>query len=340
MTDLPTEATDGIATDATGARDGIRHIVLDTDTGIDDALALLYLAGRDDAEISAITSVYGNTPVEAALTNIARVLKVAGLEDTLVAKGAAGPIDGEARIAHHVHGHDGLGDLWSEPIALKNLSPLSSAELIVELGRSRPGYYDLLPVGPLTNVGLALELDPQVLTYYRSVVIMGGSGPFPPLGTVQMVDANIHNDAVAAARLFAAPRNELVMVGVNVTAGTIVDEQAVQALHRAGTEWGTFSAQILEAYMDFYQFSWGRRVSPAHDGLAAALLVQPDWITKSVSGPVNITSDGFATRAHLMRTAEGLPVSWPSEAAPDTLVVLDVDREAFLADFVRVLSGR
>jgi len=238
-----------------------------------------------------------------------------------------------------VHGADGLGDLWSEPIAPKNLSPLNSAELLVELGRSRPGYYDLLPVGPLTNLGIALEIEPNLLTLFRSVVIMGGSGPFPPLGVVQMVDANIHNDAVAAARVFASPRRELVMVGVNVTAGTIVDEQAVQALHRAGTKVGTFSAQVLEAYMDFYQVAWGRRVSPAHDGFAAALLVQPEWITRSERGPVNITTDGFATRAHLMRTDTGLPVSWETTPAPDTHVVLDVDREAFLTDFVRVLSG-
>ena len=317
----------------------MRHIIVDTDTGIDDALALLYLAGREDAEISAITSVYGNTPVDDAVANIARVLRVAGLEDTLVAKGANHPIDGEPRIAGHVHGRDGLGDLWSEKLTPKNLSPLSSAELLVEMARSRPGYYDLLPIGPLTNVGLALEIEPQLLTLFRSTVIMGGSGPFPPLGTVQMVDANIQNDPIASARVFAAPRSSLVMVGVNVTAGMIVDEAAVQALHRAGTEWGTFSADILEAYMDFYQFSWGRRVSPAHDGLAAALLMQPEWITSSLTGPVNITTDGFALRAHLMRTHEGLPVSWPSTPAPDTLVVVDVDRAAFLADFVSVLAG-
>jgi purine nucleosidase len=320
--------------------DAMRHIILDTDTGIDDALALLYLAGSPNVEISAITSVYGNTPVEAALTNIARVLEVAGLDDILVARGADGPLNGEPRIAGHVHGTDGLGDIWSTPITPKNLSPLSSAELIVELARSRPGYYDLLPVGPLTNIGLALQIEPELLTLFRSVVIMGGSGPFPPLGTVQMVDANIHNDADAAALLFAAPRKRLVMVGVNVTAGTIIDEQAVQALHRADTAWGTFSAQVLEAYMDFYQFSWGRRVSPAHDGLAAALLIHPEWITGALEGPVNITTDGYATRAHLVRTAEGLPVSWPTTDAPDTVVVVDVDRDAFLADFVRVLAGR
>jgi len=317
-----------------------RNIIFDTDTGIDDALALLYLAGRDDVEISAVTSVYGNTPVEAAISNIARVLDVAGLPDIPVARGAAGPIEGEPRIASHVHGIDGLGDVFSDRPSPRNLVDETSADFIVRLLRERPGYYDLLPVGPLTNIGLALEIEPDLLTLARSTVIMGGSGPFPPLGTVQMVDANIHNDAEAARRVFAAPRSELVMVGVNVTASTIVDEQAVEALHSAGTAWGDFTASILEAYMDFYQHAWGRRVSPAHDGLAAALLVQPEWITDSERGPVNITSDGFFTRAHLMRTATGEPTSVPSTPAPDTLVVTDVDREGFLADFVRVLSGR
>lgn len=320
--------------------DPVRHIIYDTDTGIDDALALIYLAGIPNVEISAITTVFGNTPVEASYTNVARVLELLDREDILVAKGAAGPLVGEPRIADHVHGVDGLGDIFSTPIQPKNASPLSSAELIVEMARSRPGYYDLLPVGPMTNIGLALKIEPNLLTMFRSVVIMGGSGPFPPLGVAQMVDANIHNDPEAAALMFAAPRKHLVMVGVNVTAGTIVDEQAVQAMHRAGTAVGKFSADILEAYMDFYQFAWGRRVSPAHDGLAAAILVHPEWVTKAVSGPVNITTDGFATRAHLMRTSEGLPVSWPSEPAPDTYVVLDVDRAAFLTDFVRVLSGQ
>ena len=320
--------------------DHVRHIIVDTDTGIDDALALLYLAGSENAEIAAITSVYGNTPVESSLTNIARVLQIIGQEDILVARGANGPMTGEPNIASHVHGHDGLGDLWSEPLVPRNLSDLSSAQLLVEMARSRPGYYDLLPIGPLTNIGLALEIEPNLLTLFRSVVIMGGSGPFPALGDVQMIDANIQNDALAAARVFAAPRKRLVMVGVNVTAGTIIDEQAVQALHRAGTEWGTFSAQILESYMDFYQFSWGRRVSPAHDGLAAALLLREDWITGEIKGPVNITTDGFATRAHLVRTAEGLPVSWPTEETPETVVVTSVSREAFVTDFVRVLSGR
>ena len=317
----------------------LRRVVVDTDTGIDDALALLYLAGRPDVEIAAVTSVYGNCGVEDSLLNIGLVMRLAGLGHVPVAVGATGPVDGRPpSLAPYVHGEDGLGDLGLERPAPAVVGA-SAAEHLVELANSAPGEYDLLPLGPLTNVALALQLDPLVLTKFRSTVLMGGSGPFPPLGVTQTVDANVANDPAAARAVFAAPCSELVMVGVNVGARVIVDEAAVQVLHRAGTPWGTFSAQILEAYMDFYQHAWGRRVSPAHDGLAAALLVQPDWITKSVRGPVNITTDGYAVRAHLMRTWEGFPVSWQALPAPDTHVVLEVDRAAFLTDFVRVLSG-
>jgi purine nucleosidase len=318
----------------------MHHVIVDTDTGIDDALALLYLAGRQDIEISAVCSVYGNTQVDFAVSNIARVLEIAQLEDTLVARGAPGPIVGEAQIASYVHGKDGLGDIWSESLSPKNLATVSSANLIIQMAFTRPNFYDLLLLGPLTNIGLALDSEPELLTLFRSVVIMGGSGPFPSLGSVQMVDANTHNDAEAARRVYSAPRTHMVMVGCNVTAGTIIDEAAFQRLKSSGTKWGMFSAKILDAYMDFYQFQWGRRVSSAHDGLAAALLAQPQWITKSASGPVNVTNDGFATRAHLMRTSNGDPVSWSTQPSPDTLVVLDVDRERFLANFIEILSGR
>ncbi len=121
----------------------IYHIVVDTDTGIDDALALLYLAGRDNVELSAISSIYGNTLVESEPTNIARVLQVAGLDDVLVAKGATRPMIGAASIASQVHGQDGLGDSWLTPISPQNLAAMSSAELLVDLGCSRPDYFDL-----------------------------------------------------------------------------------------------------------------------------------------------------------------------------------------------------
>jgi purine nucleosidase len=326
----------------TPAPAGPRRVVVDTDTGIDDALALLYLAGRPGAEIAAVTSVFGNCTVEDALLNIGWVMRLAGLDHVPVAAGAAGPVDGRpASLAPYVHGDDGLGDL-----GLDRPSPVvvgqTSAEYLVELANAEPGVYDLLPIGPLTNVALALELDPLVLTKFRSTVLMGGSGPFPPVGVTQTVDANVSNDPEAARAVFAAPRSELVMVGVNVGGGTVVDEAAVQVLHRSGSPVGEFCAAALEAYMDFYQYAWGRRVSPAWDGLAAGLLVEPRWVTAAVDGPVAVVPDGRLSRAHLLRTADGLPVPFAQEearSAPPTRVVTGVDTAGFLADFVAVLAG-
>jgi purine nucleosidase len=320
-----------------------RRVVVDTDTGIDDALALLYLAGRPDVEIAAVTAVYGNCGVDDAVLNIGLVMRLAGLGHVPVAVGAAGPVDGRpASLAPYVHGEDGLGDLGLERPAPAVVGT-SAAEHLVELANSAPGEYDLLPLGPLSNVALALQLDPLVLTKFRSTVLMGGSGPFPPLGVTQTVDANVANDPAAARAVFAAPRSRLVMVGVNVGGQVIVDEAAVQVLHRSGTPGGEFSAAVLESYMDFYQYAWGRRVSPAWDGLAAGLLVEPRWITAAVDGPVAVVPDGRLARAHLLRTAAGLPVPFAqAEAgtAPPTTVVTGVDTDGFLADFVTVLAGR
>ncbi len=142
------------------ARTAPLRVVVDTDTGIDDALALLYLAGRPDVEIAAVTSVYGNCSVDDALLNIGLVMRLAGLEDVPVAAGAAGPVDGRpAALAPYVHGKDGLGDLGLDRPSPTLVGP-SSAEYLVELANSAPGEYDLLPLGPLSNVALALQLDP------------------------------------------------------------------------------------------------------------------------------------------------------------------------------------
>ncbi|WP_061299232.1 nucleoside hydrolase [Herbidospora cretacea] len=313
-----------------------RRIVVDTDTGIDDAHTLLYLAGRPDAEIVAITSVYGNCVEPDAARNIGYVTRLLGL-DVPIARGAAESLAGTSHIAGYVHGKDGLGDVgYDRP--LPGTAEESAAELLVRLGREQPGELDLLALGPLTNLGLALRLDPDLFTRYRSVVLMGGSGPYAPPGTLLMVDANINNDPEAARAVFAAPRNELVMVGVNVTQTTILDEVAINALRAAPTPVARFAAEILDAYLDFYQNEWGRRIIPLHDPLAAGILLDPTFATASVDGPVNVRTDGFLARARLMRTHDGFPPAFPYQPAPPTKVITEVDAARFVADFVEVLT--
>ncbi|MCT9930106.1 nucleoside hydrolase [Planotetraspora sp. A-T 1434] len=314
----------------------VRRVVVDTDTGIDDAHTLLYLAGRPDAEIVAVTSVFGNCVEEDATRNIGYVTRLLEL-DVPIARGAAEPLAGAAHIAGYVHGKDGLGDRgYDRP--LPEVTGETGAELLVRLANEQPGELDLLALGPLTNLGLALRIDPDLFTKYRSVVLMGGSGPYAEPGTLLMIDANINNDPVAARAVFSAPRRELVMVGVNVTAGTILDERAIAALRATDTPRARFASEILEAYLDFYQNEWGRRIIPLHDPLAAGILLDPGFATAWTDGPVNVVSDGFLSRARLMRTVDGLPPAFPYEPAPGTRVITAVDATRFVADFVEVLT--
>ena len=316
---------------------GTRRIVVDSDTGIDDAHTLLYLAGRPDASIEAITSVYGNCTQDDSLRNISYVQRLLGL-DVPLARGADAPLEGEPHIAWHVHGRDGLGDRgYSRPEP--RVVDETAAELLVRRGREQPGELDLLALGPLTNLALALRLDPQALARYRTVVLMGGSGPFAAPGQMRMVDANVNNDPVAAAEVFAAPRTELVMVGVNVTAATVIDEGGLEQLAAAGTPVATFAAEIFDSYLDFYQHEWGRRICPLHDPLAAGILLDRGFVTAAEDGPVNVLTDGYSWRARLMRTSEGEPCALPVRPAPDTHVITSVDADRFVADFLKVLTS-
>ncbi|MBB5788223.1 nucleoside hydrolase [Jiangella mangrovi] len=269
-------------------------MVIDTDCGIDDALALLYLAGRPrDCEPAAVTTVFGNAPVAAVVANVGHVLGLAGLADVPVAVGADGPVD----PAGH-HGSDGLGDLVADKTPPHTVVDEDAARFLAGLARDRPGHYDLLALGPLTNVARALDLEPDLLTLFRSVVVMGGSAD----------DTNVRRDPEAARRVLTAPRTRLVLVGVDVTSTVVVGDDAVRRLRAAGTARAEFAAALVERYIDAYEGRWGRRVAPVHDALAAALLLRPDWITTA-------------------RT----------ESPPGTVVALKLDGEAFVADLLGAL---
>ncbi|MEU8271800.1 nucleoside hydrolase [Sphaerisporangium sp. NPDC049002] len=322
------------------------RVVVDTDTGIDDALALLYLAGRPDAEIVAVTSVFGNCLERDAVRNIGYVTRLLGMSAP-IARGAAEPLSATVRVTREAHGRDGLGDLgYDRP--MPSVTGETASELLVRLADERPGELDLLALGPLTNLGLALRADPALFTKYRSVVLMGGSGPYAAPGDALMADVNVARDPVAARMVVSAPRNELVMVGVNVTATTILEEPDIRALRAAGTPIARFAAEILGPYLDFYEKERGRRVVPLHDPLAAGILLDPGLATAATLGPVEVVREGSLWRARptrvtatgvgAARAAEDLGPPFPYERAPGTRVITAVDAAGFTGGFVRTLT--
>jgi purine nucleosidase len=312
-------------------------IVVDTDTGLDDAHSLLYLLAQDDVELLGITTIYGNTPTADSARNVRTVLRVADREDIPVFLGEAAPIVGEASIADFVHGKDGLGDRFER--AELDVADEDAVSYIVRIANEFPGQVDLHPLGPLTNIARALERDPELFLKYRSVVIMGGAGPYPAPGGATIVDANTANDRTAAEIVFGAVnRGNVVMVGVNVTATAILDEHVLATLQAVDTPWSRFAAGVLDAYNDFYQYKWGRRISSAHDGLATVILHRPEIVTGSISGPVDFTPYGGSLATRVALTHDGLPLIWGTPEGPSTRAVTSFDQTEFRHRFVHALA--
>jgi inosine-uridine nucleoside N-ribohydrolase len=312
-------------------------VLVDTDTGLDDAHSLLYLLAQPDVEIVGITTIYGNTPVEDSARNVRTVLRLAEREDIPVHLGEYAPLEGEASIADFVHGVDGLGDRFER--AELRVEDETAVDYIVRIANEHPGKVDLHPLGPLTNIAKALERDPELFLKYRSVVIMGGAGPYPAPGGATLTDANTANDRRAAEIVFgAANRGNVVMVGVNVTATAILDEHVYASLRAIDTPWAQFSAGVLDAYNDFYQYKWGRRISSAHDGLSTVILHRPEIVTGWIEGPVDFTPYGGSLATRVALTNDGLPLVWGTPDGAVTRAVTSFDATQFRRRFVHALA--
>lgn len=249
------------------------RLVVDTDTGVDDALALLVLAADPEVELVAVTTTHGNTTTEQATANARRVLEVAGLAHVPVTGGLSGPLAGELDVAWFVHGRDGLGDCGEAPPPAPPAEPGKTAvEALLDLAHRHAGELDLLALGPLTNLGAALRVDPEVLAAFRSVTVMGGVGPRrgegEPDPTGGIGDPNTYHDA-EAARLVAAASGQRTFVGVDVTLTAVTGPAGLERLAAATTDHGRFANRICRFYVDFYERAYGRRDLTLHDPLAA-----------------------------------------------------------------------
>jgi purine nucleosidase len=316
------------------------RVVVDTDAGLDDAHALMYLLAQPDIDLVGITTCFGNTLVRNVARNVAAVLAVAERSDIPVYVGAAHPLRHDVAIDTAWHGADGLGDrglAGADPPA----QSMTAAEFLVHVVNQQPGTIDLLLLGPLTNAALALDADRDLLCKCRSVVVMGGGGPYPKPGDMTVPDANSAHDRAAAERFYAAPNVENVeMVGMNATMQALLDEAAFATLSSGSTPWARFATEILDASNDTYQHLWGRRVSVAHDGLASVLMHRPDLVKRSVTGPATFTEASGSLAVHVARTYTGGPLSFPTPPGPAIRAVAEFDEPEFSRLFMSALLTR
>ncbi|MGX5681626.1 nucleoside hydrolase [Schumannella luteola] len=247
-------------------------VLVDCDTGVDDAMALLYLLHRDDIDVVGITSVFGNNTAAQCAHNSIRVLELVGREDIPVAVGAEKPLVGEVTyLATHVHGGDGLGDSGLPVEVSTSVSSLSAVELIDQLSARYRGRLRMLAVGPLTNVAHALDAIDDLTDRVLDVVIMGGAADVAG-NQSPAAEANIIHDPEAARRVLGAPW-PTTLVPLDVTMTEVVTEEHRERLVAADTPVTRFVAATTDFYFGGYGFeSYGRRCSPCHDALAAGIL--------------------------------------------------------------------
>jgi purine nucleosidase len=244
-------------------------VYLDCDPGIDDALAIGYLLAHPEVELALVGSVSGNTDAVTAAANARDLLGLFGRPEIPVAVGSTDflthPYSGGAP---QVHGSNGIGGV-ELPHSGAPYAPRSAAEELVALARARPGELHVLAIGPLTNLALALQLDPELASLVADVVIMGGAA-LAPGNVTAAAEANIHNDPEAAAAVFAAAW-DVTIVPLDATMFQRFEQDDLEAL-LAGGPGAHALGQMLGTYYGFYHEHFGRPSSALHDPLAAAVL--------------------------------------------------------------------
>ncbi len=256
----------------------LHTIILDTDPGIDDAMALLLALASPEIALIGVTTVFGNSHVAATTRNALNLLHFAGRADIPVAMGADQPLVlPRGRTGEHVHGPDAMGNIGWDAVHNPNQRPLAihAAQFIAETIMQRPGQVTIVAVGPLTNLALALQLEPRIAEHVRAVVVMGGAFLVP--GNVSpLAESNIYRDPHAAAKVFAAGW-PLTVAGLDVTTAVRMDNAYFAALKESRSRFAEFICRIVPFYQAFHREVRGYRdgaINP-HDVCAIAYVLEP-----------------------------------------------------------------
>jgi len=312
-------------------------ILIDTDPGIDDALAILLALGSPEVSVEAITTVAGNVEVDLGTANAFRILDVARPRHRpRVARGAAGPLVGPLVTAAHVHGDDGLGNLgrlrepdgrsrYPEPS--HTLEMLDGADLILETADRFAGRLVVVALGPLTNVALALQRDRRRLAQAARIVVMGGAVAVPG-NVTPAAEFNIHVDPEAASTVFASGL-PIELVPLDVTRKVVLTTADLgTALARNRGPTARFIEDFTAHGFDF-ETERGDGSIALHDPLAVGVALDPGLVTLEPLH-IEVECEGRLTRG--MTVADRRPFG--TRPAPTCRAALEVDAPRFLRLFL------
>jgi inosine-uridine nucleoside N-ribohydrolase len=317
----------------------MHRIILDTDPGIDDALALFLALASPDVRLEAITTVSGNVHVDITTRNALALLEMAGRGDIPVARGSDRPLVRQPVIADYVHGRNGLGEVMlPEP----RLQPgaAHAVDVIIEKIMAAPGEMTLVPIGPLTNIALAVRREPRIAHYTREVVIMGGALRVPGNVTPSS-EFNIYADPHAAHIVLHAGW-PLRLVSLDVTNQAHMQREQLHAIAASAHPVTTLIQQMVTYYLDVYGRPRGISAFSMHDPLCLAAALRPDllsWKPAYVDVELTGTLTLGATVAYFERL-EDIDPALERRHRSNVQASVGVDGEQFLDFYMeRILAA-
>ena len=295
-------------------------IILDVDTGLDDALALVMAVRSPAVDLLAVSTVAGNVNVYKATANTLAVLHRLGADDIPVHRGASRPLVEPIFDASHVHGVTGLGHAIL-PESPNDIGPDRGPAAIIRMARQRPGEITLVCTGPLTNLAIALSVEPDIVTLLKRVVIMGGA--FRTGGNVRpWAEFNIALDPDAAQQVFEAPWPDITAIGLDVTNRTIITPELYERMKSSASADAQLVAEIVRFTFETRkvgQFSM-------HDPLALGVAIDPSFVTTEL-GKVELVIEAPERGRTIFAEGKG-----------NVKVALDVDVDRFVGDYARIIG--
>ncbi len=315
------------------------RLILDTDPGLDDALALFLALASPEVQLEAITTVSGNVHVDLTTRNALTLLELAERTDIPVARGCDRPLSRQPVFADYVHGLNGLAGIeLPEP----RLQPVSqhAVDLIIERVMAAPREITLVPVGPLTNIALALRKEPRIAANVREVVIMGGALRVPGNVTPE-AEFNIYADPHAAHIVFHAGW-PIRLVTLDVTNKTLLRREQVQVIASNGSPVTMLIQQMVYNFLDTFGRPRGITAFQMHDPLCLSAAFQPEMITWEPAY-VDVELVGSHTLgetvAYFAHRAEDIDPSLEHLHPPNMLASVGVDVDRFISLYLNRIQS-
>ena len=298
-----------------------RRIIIDTDPGQDDAVAILLALASPELEVLGITAVAGNVPLPLTSRNARMVCELAGRTDIPVFAGCDVPLERKLVTAEHVHGKTGL-DGPELPAPVMPLQERHAVDFLIDTLRAEPsGTVTLCPLGPLTNIATAFRRAPDIVDRVQEIVLMGGAyfevGNYTPAA-----EFNIYVDPEAAAEVFGSGV-PLVVMPLDVTHKALVTKPRNDAIRALGTPVGKAVAEMTDFFERFDLEKYGSEGAPLHDPCVTAYLLAPEIFS---GRHINVEIETVSELTLGMTVADWWGVSG---RAPNATFIGDLDADAF-----------